>query len=139
MISGTFYANGAGLITEWKDTAVFVPRDPESALVFQRDFVADAARAGSQISYEVSPDCRFVIRALIDPPGDIPPIDLEVAGTLASGGREGFAIQTAPSILLSAEFKSLDPPLDEDIEFLKTLAKRMASALGVLRRGDVDK
>jgi hypothetical protein len=104
-IAGTVYADGYGVITEWLDTDVRAPDSGGSQQVQQRDVVAFATANGGSITYEVSPDCRMVLRA------DLVVALIEVHGVLMQGGQEFRGVQTSPEGFMGGGvFKSMDPP-----------------------------
>ena len=60
--AGTLCADGAGMITEWKDTFVFSlinPEGGEDKLIRERDHVGTAL---GPVTYDVGSDCRITIR-----------------------------------------------------------------------------
>ena len=96
-IAGTLVADGDGLITEWTDTAIFsrvLPDGTEEKVIVERDHVATST---VPVSYEVTPDCRIMIRhdTTMRPPDDQ---EIEYHGALANGGREVLATLVLPRI-----------------------------------------
>lgn len=125
-IAGTLVADGDGLITEWKETAVRQNSDGNGTTVEERDIVAGVVAAGNRTTYAVSSDCRMRIRA------DFGPVAVEVNGALASGGKEVLATQTSPNGYLgNAVLKSLDPPGSDVLGSIKQTLDRVAVRMGL--------
>ena len=104
--AGTLYADGMGQITEWKDTFVFVNPGTGEKTVVSRDF---AATSEGPIDYEVTSDCRIVIKfvTITRPPDDRV---IEIHGGLAAGGREVYATNVLPKTATAGLlFKSMEP------------------------------
>jgi hypothetical protein len=125
-IAGVLYADGNGLITEWKDIAVRQNHDGSGTLVEERDLAAAVAAAGNVVVYSTTSDCRITMRA------DLGPVAIELKGALASGGREVFATQTSPNGYLGvAVFKSFTPPDAETLSTIEDLLARIAVRMGL--------
>lgn len=125
-IAGTVYSDGAGVITEWKDTDVRVPESGVSQSVQERDVVAFAAANGGSVTYEVTPDCRMTLRA------NLVVAVIEVRGGLMQGGQEFHGVQTSPEGFMGGGvFKSIDPPAAGLLSELKSLLDRVAVRNGL--------
>jgi len=120
-IAGTVYSDGAGVITEWKDTDVRVPESGVSQSVQERDVVAFAKANGGSVTYGVTADCRMTIRA------DLVVALIEVQGVLMHSGREFRGVQTSPEGFMGGGvFKSMDPPAADLLSDLRRLLNRLA-------------
>lgn len=132
-VAGVAVADGAGVITEWKDTFVVVPPGGAERLVIERDAVAAAAEAGERVTYSVSPDCRIAIRA---PLGDFV---IETRGVLVNGGREVLDVQTEPPnsmggghwIAMGEAGKEDFASIQEQLNAMKALLDRIAVRNGL--------
>ena len=125
-IAGTVRSDGAGVITEWKDTDVRAPESGVSQSVQERDVVAFAAANGGSVTYEVAPDCRMTLRA------DLVVALIEVQGVLMHGGQELRGVQTSPEGFMGGGvFKSIDPPAAGRLSDLKDLLDRVAARNGL--------
>ncbi len=134
-VAGAMYADGAGKITEWKNTLIvtFTGQDPPKIVVPQ-DFVAGAAAVGSEFTYTVESDCTFTIQGKSFVPVVNGVVDFNFYGGLANGGNQGLTHGGAPFTNLTITFRRSEP--GEDITNVRTLVRRIAAALGVLRRGE---
>ncbi len=108
-ISGTFYANGTGAITEWRDVLTTSVLAEQRSRTVPRDVIAAASAAGFPVLYEVDSDCRFRIQTqVLTPRQGVQPVRLE--GAIASGGRELFITQVDSFFVSTAVAKSVEDP-----------------------------
>lgn len=127
--AGTLYADGKGVITEWKMTDVFVSPATGEKVVRSGDRVAEAH---GLVTYEVEPDCRITIRFVgaNRPPDDR---DVELRGGLANGGKEVLATIVAPKPPTGGYvMKSIDSSEKEVFAEIRHLLRQLAIRNGLI-------
>lgn len=85
-LSGVLGADGRGGFLFWDNTVSFLPPQSPAKTVINSDLLDDARAAGSELRYEVLPNCTMRIFGMVRTP--FGPVPFELMGGLAEGGRK---------------------------------------------------
>lgn len=125
---GAIEADGKGLITAWNDWVILAGDPGPLRVVVPNDLVASAASVGSQIEYEVTPNCQMRIFGMIMGPAG--PFPIELLGGLANGGRKAMLQLGSPVFIGTWTAESAEP--ERNGAATRRLLERVARRLSIL-------
>ena len=120
-LSGTFEPDGTGGFLAWNQSTTIVGAPGPPKMVIQGDQLETARAAGSELRYEVMPNCQMrIFGTILTPFGPIP---IEILGALADGGRKALLQTGAPHTIGTGVAERTEPSP------MKTLIERIATRL----------
>ncbi len=93
-ISGILEPDGAGGFLSWDQAVAFLGQPGPAKVVVHSNLLEDAKAAGSELRYEVTPNCQMRIFGSIQTP--LGPTPVNLVGGLADGGRKALLQLGAP-------------------------------------------